>query len=99
MRRLGLALLASTAFVGAAAAADIQAARPVYKAPVLAPVPVYNWTGFYVGVNAGYSWGQQDNSISGTAVGTNKVNGFIGGGQIGYNWQVNQIVFGLEADF
>jgi outer membrane immunogenic protein len=99
MRRLGLALLASTAFVGAAAAADIQAARPVYKAPVLAPVPVYNWTGFYVGVNAGYSWGQQDNFIGGAPIGTNNVNGFIGGGQIGYNWQVNQIVFGLEADF
>jgi outer membrane immunogenic protein len=99
MRRLAIALLASTALVGAAAAADVQAARPVYKAPVFVPVPVYNWTGFYVGGNLGYSWGRQDNSISGTGIGSTNLNGIIGGGQIGYNWQINQIVFGLEADF
>ena|SRR6185437_1533573 len=99
MRRLAIALLASTALVGSAAAADIRAARPVYKAPMLAPVSVYNWTGFYIGGNVGYSWGQQDNSIDGASIGGTNLNGIIGGGQVGYNWQINQIVFGLEADF
>lgn len=45
------------AAVGTASAADL-AARP-YKAPAAA-VSVYNWTGYYVGVNAGYAWGQSD---------------------------------------
>jgi outer membrane immunogenic protein len=58
MRRLGLALLATTVLVGSASAADIR--RPAYKAPMLAPVSVYNWNGFYVGVNVGYSFGRQD---------------------------------------
>jgi outer membrane immunogenic protein len=85
--------------VGAASAADIQRPAPVYKAPIMTPARVYDWTGFYVGGNVGYSWGRLDNSIGGTPIGTTSVDGIIGGGQIGYNWQVNQIVFGLEADF
>jgi outer membrane immunogenic protein len=107
MRRLAIALLASTAFVGAATAADIQAARPVYKAPVFAPVPVYNWTGFYVGGNIGYSWGRSsDTSTVNDAAGTvlfissdrSNLDGVVGGGQIGYNWQMQSWVWGLEAD-
>jgi outer membrane immunogenic protein len=98
MRRLGLALLATTVLVGSASAADIR--RPAYKAPMLAPVSVYNWTGFYVGVNVGYSWGRQDATLDGFgSVGSSHVNGIIGGGQIGYNWQINNIVLGLETDF
>ena len=104
MRRLGLALLASTLLVGVAAAADMPVKAPVYKAPVVAPM--HNWTGFYLGLNAGYSWGKQSNSLqtpAGAIVSGNsnndKINGFIGGGQIGYNWQINQWVLGLEADF
>src|SRR5579864_9371565 len=98
MRRLGLALLASTVLVGSAAAADIR--RPAYKAPILAPVSVYNWTGFYAGVNVGYSWGRQDATLDGFgSVGSSNVNGIIGGGQIGYNWQINQVVLGVETDF
>lgn len=99
MRRIGLALLASTMFVGAAAAADMPRKAPIYKAPVMMTAQPYNWTGFYVGGNIGGSWGRQDDSIGGGVIGTNSVNGIIGGGQIGYNWQVNQIVFGLETDF
>jgi outer membrane immunogenic protein len=97
MRRLGLALLASTMLVGAAAAADMPVKAPVYKAPVVAPP--YNWTGFYVGGNIGYSWGKQDLSlVGGFPLGSPNINGVIGGGQIGYNWQMNQLVLGLEAD-
>ena len=45
----------------AAGAADLGVApveAPAYKAPL--PAPGYNWTGFYIGVNGGYGWGQQD---------------------------------------
>jgi outer membrane immunogenic protein len=103
MRRIGFALVASIALVGAAAAADLPVKAPVYKAPVMAPA--YNWTGFYVGLNAGYSWGHQDNDLvfapTGVTLFSNSdhLNGFIGGGQLGYNWQVNQLVVGIEADF
>jgi outer membrane immunogenic protein len=101
MRRLGLALLTSVALVGTASAADLPVKAP--RAPIVAPV--YNWTGFYIGLNAGYSWGHQDNDIVNAATGvtaflnSNHLNGFIGGSQIGYNWQINQWVFGIEADF
>jgi outer membrane immunogenic protein len=54
MRRiLGLGCLAALAIGGVAQAADLPA--PAYKAPVVAaPIP-YNWTGFYIGGNGGYS--------------------------------------------
>ena len=103
MRRIGLALFASLAFVGAASAADMPMKAPIVKAPVM--VPPYNWTGFYVGLNAGGSWGRQDNdlvTVPGGVVGlsnSDSLDGFIGGGQIGYNWQINQFVLGVEADF
>src|SRR5450759_2527561 len=106
MRRLSLALLAAVSTIALtqfASAADLPVKAPVYKAPMMAPL--YNWTGFYIGLNAGYSWGRQDNDLVDAATGVtifsnaDNLNGFIGGGQIGYNWQVNQWVFGLEADF
>jgi outer membrane immunogenic protein len=87
MRRFGVALLASLSLVSAAAAA------PVVVLP-------YNWTGLYAGLNIGYSWGDQDISINPAAGSTSlDLDGIIGGGQIGYNWQMNQLVLGIEADF
>jgi outer membrane immunogenic protein len=70
----------------------------------------FAWTGLYVGVNAGYSWGRAsaDVSVSGTvdaipfegsASRSGDVNGWLGGGQIGYNWQSQRWVYGVEADF
>jgi outer membrane immunogenic protein len=57
MKRLFLASLALLALAGHATAADL----PVYtKAPP--PVPIWNWAGFYAGINAGYSFGR-DRSI------------------------------------
>jgi outer membrane immunogenic protein len=120
----GIALAAP---VGTALAADL---RLPAKAPVMAPVVVYNWTGFYAGVNVGYSWGRDNADIVGSSTttirtrdfrtagptlisdttvvtgptafagtGSTKVDGIIGGGQIGYNWQFDRSwVFGLEAD-
>jgi outer membrane immunogenic protein len=81
------------------------------------PAPVYNWTGWYVGVNAGASFGSVKTDFNAAPVtvtaGSSSVvvpgfsgsdteypSGFIGGGQIGYNWQYSPvIVVGLEADF
>jgi len=72
------------------------------KAPPPAPLPViYNWSGFYVGANGG--WGQSHNCVDfvtvvGTvASGCRDRSGGVVGGQIGYRWQTNQFVFGLEA--
>lgn len=120
-----LAGLALAAPIGTAFAADLR--LPV-KAPVMAPVAVYNWTGFYAGVNAGYSWGRDPYDITGTlttrtrvfrafgtpaetlisdvtagpagfaAAGTANIDGFVGGGQIGYNLQSGSFVWGLETD-
>ncbi len=93
---------------GGAMAADLPAKAPVYKAPVAASV--YNWTGFYIGGNAGYGWGRVKpgtvsfydpiDTLAGTLAGLNSdTSGFIGGGQAGYNFQSGNFVFGLEADF
>src|SRR5437588_4561581 len=102
MKKLLCATAATLAFALAApaGAADLPV-RPVYKAPVIAPV-LYNWTGFYLGLNAGYSWGRSatDFTVAGVPFGSSSrdLNGWVGGGQIGYNWQTGQWVFGLEAD-
>lgn len=72
--------------------------------PALAQAPLFNWTGFYVGANAGGAWSRQ--SITETAGGvawyptpsSNDPTGVIGGVQAGHNWQVNNIVYGVEAD-
>lgn len=83
---------------GAATAADL----PARKGPVMAPVyaPVFTWTGFYVGGNAGYGWGNVNagNTFATRTVTIGDTDGFVGGGQIGYNYQMGQFVLGLEAD-
>ena len=100
---LGLAALlcATTAPFGAALAADL---RPVYK-PMPAPEPIapFSWTGFYLGLHGGGGFGvkQMDFRDLGTPFlwdATVTTTGFIGGGQVGFNYQWNNIVLGLEAD-
>jgi outer membrane immunogenic protein len=84
-------------------AADISARPAPYAPPppVYAP-PSFSWTGFYLGGNIGGAWAHRDETD--TFFGTNVNNGnndgvFIGGGQVGYNWQVGNAVLGVEADF
>jgi outer membrane immunogenic protein len=111
-------LIAGAAFASLLAASNaIAADLPVYsKAPAVAAV--YDWTGFYIGTNLGYSWGRGSTDgtasgpqtvtsqvapttvtpVSGLLSGRADVNGFIGGGQLGYNWQHAAWVFGLEGD-
>ncbi|WP_439400148.1 outer membrane protein (plasmid) [Bradyrhizobium sp. PMVTL-01] len=95
----GMALLA-VSMAAPASAADL-AAKPYVKAPPPVVAPIYDWTGFYIGANGG--WGQSDNcvdfvTLAGTvASGCRDRSGGVVGGQIGYRWQTNQFVFGLEA--
>jgi len=93
-------LLATTSGVAAVAAAGgVQAADMAMKTPVVAPPPPALWAGWYVGVNAGTNWQHATNLGYGTTSVTTDATGFIGGGQIGYNWQNGNYVYGLEADF
>ena len=95
-------LLASVAALGIVAAGAASAADlPSRKGPVAAPVyvPAFTWTGFYVGANAGYGWGNVNTSSwFGRSVSIGDLDGFVGGGQVGYNYQIGQFVVGLEAD-
>jgi outer membrane immunogenic protein len=79
-----------------ASAADAQSSRFASY-----PAPVWSWSGFYLGVDAGYGWSNVDHSITVNAltvtVPTN-AKGFIGGIYGGYNWQFNQFVAGVETD-
>lgn len=119
MKKLLIAGVTLTALIGTPALAADMAA-PVYKAPP-PPAPVYSWTGFYIGLNAGYSFdgstgahisgftdpsgfgfGPPTNAIANgaTPITSYQTKGFLGGGQLGYNWQVAPAwVVGLETDF
>lgn len=79
-----------------------QAADMPVKAPVAPIIPIWNWSGFYVGGHFGYGWAFPE--ITEDAFGTKVVNpprprGILGGAQLGYNWQVGSWVFGLEGDY
>jgi len=98
---LGTAALIALGFATAAANAADLAAAP-YKAPpmVAAPVPVYDWSGFYIGANGGGGWTDDCRDL--VAPNTNFLGcytamGATVGGQIGYRMQMQQWVFGLEA--
>src|SRR5262249_55555964 len=87
----------------AANAADVRARPAPYAPPppVYAPPPI-SWTGFYVGGNIGGAWVHRDvfDPFVGVNFGSGNSNGvFIGGGQLGYNWQIGYAVLGIEAEF
>ncbi len=118
--------LAGIVVAGSAFAADLP--RRVAPPPVFTPVPVFTWTGFYAGFNAGYGFNTADTRaptvvgvpaganaassvfVTGAGVPTtgvlafgnrNSNDGFVGGGQIGYNYQFTPgsgVVVGIEAD-
>ena len=86
-----------------ASAADL-AAKPYVKAPPPVVAPIYDWSGFYIGADAGGGWSHRclDVTAFGTlgVVGTEgcrDASGGIAGGQIGYRWQFTNWVIGLEA--
>jgi len=64
-------------------------------------VPIYDWTGFYLGANIGYGWTSGSGTVTFAGVPgpySGSGDGVLGGIQAGYNWQVNSFVLGLEAD-
>jgi outer membrane immunogenic protein len=102
MKKLTIAITAATASLStfiSAHAADLPMATS-YKAP-MAVQQVYNWTGFYVGVNGGYGWGSQDpfnlftNRFDAFSV---PFNGGLFGGTFGAQIQSGHVVMGVEAD-
>jgi len=79
----------------AASAADLSLA-PIYKAPPApAASPVYNWSGFYLGINGGGGWGHSYWQANATGI---DLSGAQVGGTAGYNWQFGHAVLGLEGD-
>ncbi len=103
MRRWILSGVALVALAGAATAADLPA-----KVQAPPPPPVWNWSGCYMGVNAGYGWGRNhikdasETSAGGTVFAFTDFDfnskGALAGGQFGCNWQVSAVVFGIETD-
>jgi outer membrane immunogenic protein len=107
MKKFLLGSVALVAFVGTAAAADLPVRAPVGVARSMATY--YDWSGFYLGAHVGGAWGNitysdvtNTSTFGGAVPGnafTQKTSGFIGGGQIGYNWQFNPWVLGIEGKF
>jgi outer membrane immunogenic protein len=108
------ALMSSILAVSPALAADLPASPPPPppRAPAtyvpIAPPP-FSWTGIYVGANGGWGWSKVDDTDAGPGlfgsvfpIGTTtsfSQNGWLAGGQIGFNYQINALVLGAEADF
>jgi outer membrane immunogenic protein len=105
---LGVGALALAGMTFSALAADIPRPAP----PVVAPPVAYNWSGFYIGGNVGGKWADHsgdlflDQFLGFTPLGLvafgnggNDETAFVGGGQIGFNWQAGGWVFGIEGDF
>jgi len=110
MGRVGVAFLAIAALgvlgIRAGSAADLDV--PVKGSPP--PAPPFSWTGFYLGGNIGAGWGTSDTTllvdpslgfgVTGSfPFGTLSPSGILGGVQVGYNWQIDWIVLGIEGDF
>jgi outer membrane immunogenic protein len=104
MTRFQLALLGIAAGAAFGLSATVANADGLaYRGHYRASVPDVSWTGCYVGVQAGYMWSNVD------GLGTNiaglfptpyeyDVDGFVGGGHIGCNYQRGSIVVGVEGD-
>src|SRR5258708_848878 len=112
MKEILLGSVALAALFASPAVGADMAAR-VYKAPPPA-VPVFSWTGVYIGLNAGGAWGKSEATFTPTGLlalfpawdaaavnlgsPTQRPAGFTGGGQVGFNWQAGFWVLGFEAD-
>jgi outer membrane immunogenic protein len=105
MKTILIGTVALIALAAPASAADL-AARPYTKAPPPAVAPIYNWSGFYIGINGGGGSAHKCWDIVNLGgvlvapsipVGCHDATGGTAGGQIGYRWQTANWVFGVEA--
>lgn len=102
---LAVGALALAGMTVSSSAADLGA-RPIAKAPIAAPIAIYNWSGFYIGGHVGGIWSDKDWTTTlvgpgiplGGVLGSHTADGFLAGGQIGFNWQTGAWVFGIEGD-
>jgi len=104
-------MVAAAAFIGgigAVAAADLGTHGDSLKDEPASSEPAFSWSGFYLGANAGYGRSKEDHaefstnfspSDSAPNIGELSPSGAFGGGQIGYNFQHGNVVYGIEADF
>jgi outer membrane immunogenic protein len=107
MRNTLLAVIGMAALGAAPAVAADLAARPYTKAPPPVAAAIYDWTGFYIGLDGGGGSSRKCwdiNTFAGTAPkplpfreGCHDATGGLAGGQIGYRWQAANWVFGVEA--
>nr|WP_314255909.1 porin family protein [uncultured Devosia sp.] len=98
MNKFALVAAAGVLSTSSAFAADL------YIAPQAQPAPTYNtsvydWSGFYAGVNLGYGWAEYDlNDVTGPVT-IDDIDGILGGAQVGYNHDFGGFLLGAEADF
>lgn len=97
------AIAAAAAFMGltqGALAADLYSPPPSRQPATVIETLPYSWTGFYIGGNLGGAWADTNLTevASGLKWGGNQ-NQFTGGGQVGFNYQVSNIVLGIEGGF
>jgi len=99
MRRR-LLLVAATLSIHFSLTYAIGAADMPVKAPIAPPVapPAYDWSGPYLGANFGGSWSNGTTNIAGTAWDPGAT-AFVGGFELGYNWQFGHFLTGIEGDF
>ncbi len=116
MKKVLLAGVSGVALMAVVPAHAADLGRPVYKSPpayVPVPVPVFSWTGCYIGGHVGWGWGRDEVSIpnlgettgvpvlEGVSLGpvTGDTSGFLGGGQVGCNYQfVPNWLIGIEGE-
>jgi outer membrane immunogenic protein len=106
-KKLFAAVLASgLGLAGSASAADVYSGGGMKDVPY---VPVFTWTGFYIGANVGgaitqdalynaYGTGFANGGTFAIPLGNGTTTGVVGGGQLGYNYQVGRFVFGIEGE-
>jgi len=99
MRKYLLAGVVITAITGGGVAGPAFAADvPVLRESTVIPVPVYTWTGFYVGVHGGWGFGDVNFIKTGADLSNHTIDGGLAGGHIGYNWQMGSSwLLGIEG--
>ena len=99
MRKTFLAVMSAvvSSLSVTASAADLRA-RAYPTAPAVVPPPIYDWSGFYIGINGGGGTSSLDWNLDGVGdEGSHNATGGTFGAQFGYRWQLASWVFGLEA--
>ena len=98
MKRMVLAALFVLAAVPAFAADISPPPAPPPAAPAYVPVHLYDWSGFYFGLNGGYGFGSSKWTTGALSTGTFDTSGFLIGPTVGFNFQTGAFVFGIEGD-